>query len=61
MVRETICGSTSRAKKPAKKMDAIDKACLEIHDGSTTDELFKILLNLSFHSAITSAIEGLYF
>jgi hypothetical protein len=47
-------------KKPAKKdkeMDAIDKACQEIHDGSATDELIKILLNLSFHSAI----EGLYF
>jgi hypothetical protein len=38
-------------------LDAIDKACQEIHDGSATDELIKILLNLSFHSAITSAIE----
>jgi hypothetical protein len=64
MVRETIGGSASCVKKPAKKdkeMDAIDKACQEIHDGSATDELIKILLNLSFHSAITSAIEGLYF
>jgi hypothetical protein len=41
-------------------MNAIgDKACQEIHDGSTTDELVKILLNLLFHSAIESAIEGL--
>jgi hypothetical protein len=42
-------------------MNAIGKACQEIHDGSTTDELVKILLNLLFHSAIESAIEGLYF
>ena len=33
-------------------MDAIDKACQEIHDGSAADELVKILLNLTFHSAI---------
>ena len=45
-------------------MDAIDKAsraCQEIHDGSTTDELVKILLNLTFHSAVTSAIERFVF
>ena len=45
-------------------MDAIDKAswaCQEIHDGSTTDELVKILLNLTFHSAATSAIERFVF
>jgi hypothetical protein len=44
--------------------DAIDKAswaCQEIHDGSTTDELVKILLNLTFHSAVTSAIERFVF
>ena len=69
MVRETIGGSASRVKNPATakkdtEMDAIDKAswaCQEIHHGSTTDELVKILLNLTFHSAVTSAIEGLYF
>jgi hypothetical protein len=36
-------------------------ACQEIHDGSTTDELVKILLNLTFHSAVTSAIERFVF
>jgi hypothetical protein len=47
-----------------KEMDAIDKAswaCQEIHDGSTTDELVKILLYLTFHSAVTSAIERFVF
>lgn len=69
MVRETIGGSAFRVKNPAtakkdKEMDAIDKAswaCQEIHDGSTTDELVKILLNLTFHSAVTSAIERFVF
>jgi hypothetical protein len=69
MVRETIGGSAFRVKYPAtakkdKEMDAIDKAsraCQEIHDGSTTDELVKILLNLTFHSAVTSAIERFVF
>ena len=69
MVRETIGGSAFRVKNPAtakkdKEMDAIDKAsraCQEIHDGSTTDELDKILLNLTFHSAVTSAIERFVF
>ena len=45
-------------------MDAIDKASWayqEIHDGSTTDELVKIWLNLTFHSAVTSAIERFVF
>ena len=69
MVRETIGGSAFRVRNPAtakkdKEMDAIDKAsraCQEIHDGSTTDELVKILLNLTFHSAVTSAIERFVF
>ena len=69
MVRETIGGSAFRVKNPAtakkdKEMDAIDKAsraCQEIHDGSTTDELVKILFNLTFHSAVTSAIERFVF
>jgi hypothetical protein len=59
----------SRVKNPAttmkdKEMDAIDKAswaCQETHDGSTTDELVKILLNLTFHSAVTSAIKRFVF
>ena len=69
MVRETIGGSAFRVKNPVtakkdKEMDAIDKAsraCQEINDGSTTDELVKILLNLTFHSAVTSAIERFVF
>ena len=69
MVRETIGGRASRVTNPAtakkvKEMDAIDKdwwACQKIHDGSTTDELAKILLNLTFHSAVTSAIERFVF
>ena len=69
MVRETIGGSAFRVRNPAtakkdKVMDVIDKAswaCQEIHDGSTTDELDKILLNLTFHSAVTSAIERFVF
>ena len=66
MVRETIGGSASCVKNPAtakkdKEMDIIYTAYQEIHDGSTTDELAKILLNLTFHSAITSTIERFAF
>ena len=69
MVRETIGGSAFRVRNPAtakkdKVMDVIDKAswaCQEIHDGSTTDELVKIWLNLTFNSAVTSAIERFVF
>jgi hypothetical protein len=69
MIRETIGGSAFRVKNPAtaKKtkrwMQSMKAswACQEIHDGSTTDELVKILLNLTFHSAVTSAIERFVF
>ena len=66
MVRETIGGSASCVKNPAtakkdKEMDIIHTAYQEIHDGSTIDELAKILLNLTFHSAITSTIERFAF